>query len=101
MKLSLTDLLVIPAMVLAILVIWTGFGLQQMAIARSKVVTEYRRRASVRRHAAMVKRKLGSKLRPLGMRHVSLEPHGRPQHIEHRRRMKMHADLHHEKVIED
>lgn len=92
---SLSALLILPAIGVIVLVGFVGIALQRMVDRRQRMRTEYRRRAEVKQFAATVKGELLPKLRPLGMRRIHLEPYRDPTKILHRRRLKLHADLRH------
>lgn len=90
---SLSSLMVFPALAAIALVALLGIALQRMAAARSRLRQEYRRREEVKRHAARVRAILQPKLRPLSLKRVPLEPYRELPSVKHRRRLKLHIWL--------
>ncbi len=90
---SLSSLMVIPALGAIALLAMVGIGLQRMVAARSRLRQEYRRRQEVRLRAARVRAILQPKLRPLGLKRVPLESFRQRQSVQHRRRLNLHIWL--------
>jgi hypothetical protein len=90
---SLSALMIVPAVGGIALLGLVGVGLQRMVVARSRLRRDLRQREEAKLHAARVRDMLQSQLRPLGMRRITLEHFRQPPAIHHRRRLNLHVRL--------